>query len=85
MNENTKNDYPHEVFFSDDLTSKRAKLAFRARQLMRSKKIAETWVYDSKIFVKDNHGRISRPIRGEKDLLKFEKPPQEEANNDGDD
>ena len=85
VNENTKNDYPHEVFFSDDLTSKRAKLAFRARQLMRSKKIAETWVYDSKIFVKDNHGRISRPIRGEKDLLKFEKPPQEEANNDGND
>ena len=80
-NVNTKKDYPYPVFFTDDLTSRRAKLAFRARQLLRNKKIQETWVYDSKIFIKDNYGRISRPIRGEKDLLKYEKPLQADGDN----
>ena len=59
----------------DDLTSTRAKLAFKARQLKKAGKIEDTWVYDSKIFVKDRYSRVSPPIKGDKDLLKYEKPP----------
>ena len=53
-----KPDYPFPVFFQDDLTARRAKLAYEARQLKRSGVICDTWISNCKIIVKDNHGRI---------------------------
>ena len=79
-NVNTKDSYPYQVFFMDDLTGKRAKLAYKARELKKKEKIADTWVYDSKIFIKDNYSRISPPIRGEKDLAKYDRPPGRDDN-----
>ena len=59
--------YPTPVFLQDDLTQRRAKLAYLGRKLVQQKKIEDTWVFDSKILIKDLHNRI-RPIRNIKDL-----------------
>ena len=50
--------YPRSIYFHDDLTTKRAKLAYQARQLKRSGAILDTWVFDSKVMVKDNRSRV---------------------------
>ena len=50
--------YPRSVYFHDDLTTKRAKLAYQARQLKRSSAILDRWVFDSKVMVKDNRSRV---------------------------
>ena len=51
--------YPYKVYFQDDLTARRAKLAFEARQLKRSGAISDTWIANSKIIIKDNYNHIS--------------------------
>ena len=53
-------EFPNPVFIEDDLTAKRAKIAFEARKLKRSDHILETWVFDSKIMIKDRYGRVSQ-------------------------
>ena len=60
-------DYPTPVYFQDNLTAARAKLAFAARKMKLDGDIAETWVWDSKILVKTNAGHI-RSISSELDL-----------------
>ena len=60
--------YP--VYIGDDLTKRRATLAFRARQLRRHGFIQDTWIMNSKICAKDNRGRISQ-IYIEDDLKKL--------------
>ena len=52
--------YPSAVYISDDLTQKRAKLAFKARELRRHKRIKDTWVYDSQIMIKENNNKIAK-------------------------
>ena len=55
------------IYMSDDLTKRRATLAYRARMARRNKEIQETWVIDCKIMIKNNYGRISQ-ISSEADL-----------------
>ena len=61
---------PAKVFLCDDLTKRRAHLAFLARKLKQDSVILDTWVFDSRIFVKDKHNRVTR-INNEQDLRKF--------------
>ena len=61
---------PMKVYLCDDLTKRRAHLAFLARKLKEDNIIADTWVFDSRIFVKGKYNRISR-INHERDLSKF--------------
>ena len=42
------------VYINDDLTRERSRVAARARQLKRDKKIKDTWVRDVEIYVKNN-------------------------------
>ena len=60
-----------KIYIHDDLTKRRANLAYRARQLKNSRKIFDTWVSNCKIVVKDNYNRISL-VNDTQDLLKFE-------------
>ena len=62
--------YPKPVYFSDDLTRKRAKLAFKCRELKRLGHLKDTWVFDSRILVKDNHNRIAK-VNTVDDLRKY--------------
>ena len=59
------------VYIQDDLTKRRANLAYRARQLKKDKKIFDTWVSFCKIIVKDNYNHIN-VINDTHDLLKYE-------------
>ena len=60
----------HSVYIADDLTKRRAQMAYQARQLKRAGLIQDTWTFDSKILVKDLRNRIL-PIMTENDLSKF--------------
>ena len=60
----------YAVYIGDDLTKRRATLAFRARKLRGEGLIQDTWVMNCKIWVKDNRGRITQ-IYVEDDLKKF--------------
>ena len=66
-----QNGKEYKVFIQDDLTSRRANLAFLARQAKRSHRISDTWVSFSKVLVKDNHGRI-HTINTLQDLSEYE-------------
>ena len=59
------------VYIQDNLTKRRANLAYRARQLKKDKNIFDTWVSFCKIIVKDNYNHIS-VINDTHDLLKYE-------------
>ena len=50
--------YPYPVYFQDDLTARRAKLAYEARQLRQLGAISDTWIAHSKVIIKDNYNRI---------------------------
>ena len=63
------------IFFTDDLTASRAKLAFEARTLKRLEIISDTWVWDSKVLIKENNGRVLNVSRTT-DLARFEKERQ---------
>ena len=47
------------IFIQDDLTQRRANLAYQARQLKRNKLVMDTWISFGKIMVKDNHSLIT--------------------------
>ena len=55
----TANDTVAKVFLTDDLTKRRALLAYQARQLKREGKLSDTWVCETKIYVKDNYNHVS--------------------------
>ena len=59
-----------KVYIGDDLTKRRATLAFKARQLRNDGLIQDTWITNYKILVKNKHGRISQ-IYVEDDLKEF--------------
>ena len=71
-----KEAFKHPIYFQDDLTATRSKLAFEARRLKQANVIGDTWVWDSKILIKDKHGRIY-PINSQKDInrLSFQMQP----------
>ena len=58
------------VFVQDDLTQRRAYLAFQVRQMKRNKQILDTWVSYGKIMAKDNHSNIVT-INSTRDLSKL--------------
>ena len=66
----TQDDNTYAVYIRDDLTKRRATLAFRARKLKGEKRIQDTWVMNCKVWAKDHRGRISQ-IYTEDDLKKF--------------
>ena len=76
LNEEEEEDEDKEdLFFQDDLTAGRARLAFEARTLKRLKLIEDTWVWDSKVLIKEFNGR-TYPVTRVTDLYKFEKEKQ---------
>ena len=52
------NEYPLPIYFGDDLTKKRANLAFTARKSKTAGLIEGTWVSVCKILIKDHHQRF---------------------------
>ena len=65
-------DFPNPVFIEDDLTQRRAKLAFHARKLRRDRTITDTWVFDTKIMIKNRYGQISE-VKSEADLERLQR------------
>ena len=61
-------------FVAEDLTKKRANLAYQARQLKKDRLIKDTWSWDGRIFVTTLQGNVSVMTRV-KDLDKFRKVP----------
>lgn len=61
--------YP-SVFINEDLTRKRAKILFNARQMKRQGIIKECWSFDGRIAVKDKKDTIV-PIHSVSDLMKL--------------
>ena len=66
----TDTQFPNPVFVEDDLTQRRSKLAFHARQLRRDNIIDNTWIFDTRIMIKDLRGNISE-IKAEGDIEKL--------------
>ena len=64
-------DLHHPIFFGDDLTKRRATLAYLARLSKRDERIQDTWVSDGKILIKDWFAHIY-PINSEADLTRYE-------------
>ena len=56
-----------QVYINEDLTSKRASLAYKARSLKKENKINDCWTYTGKVLVKTNAGMI-KEIQSAKDL-----------------
>ena len=53
-----KSDISNRIFVNEDLTATGALLAYRARQLRKKGKIADTWSVNGKIVIKDNLSKI---------------------------
>ena len=59
MSEVTRQQYKGKsIFFNEDLTKARALLARDARQAKKAQKIRNTWSFDGRIMIKDNHNVI---------------------------
>ena len=65
------NGTPASVYLTDDLTKRRAQLAYQVRQLKREGKLSDTWVCDARIYIKDNHNHVSQ-INVAADFRKFD-------------
>ena len=50
--------FPFRVYISDDLTRNRARLAYKARSLVKAGKTASTWIFEGRVLLKDNHNKI---------------------------
>ena len=70
--EYTVDDETHtaKIYIGDDLTKRRAKLAYQARTLRNDNLIKDTWISNCKILVKDNFNRITQ-VNYPHDLQKF--------------
>ena len=51
---------PRPIYIQDDLTALRANIAYKARQLRNEGKLNDTWVFDSRVLVKDLHNHIKQ-------------------------
>ena len=58
------------LFLNEDLTKRRARLFWKARQLKKKRNIADAWSFDGNVFIKDNEGKIIH-IRDETHLDTF--------------
>ena len=54
------NIFSKAIYIGDDLTKRRANLAYQARLFKRNNAIKDTWVSNCKILVKNKHNRISQ-------------------------
>ena len=66
-----KEKYQRPIYFQDDLTARRAKLAYQARQLKNTGKIVDNWVIDFKVMIKDNHYGVHH-LRTEQDISQID-------------
>ena len=66
------NGHKFRIYIQDDLTCRRANLAYLARQLKNSQQISDTWIAYGKVQIKDNHGHI-KTINSQEDISKLEK------------
>ena len=46
------------VYINEDLCKARADLAYKARTARKQRLIADTWIFDGKVFVKDSAGNV---------------------------
>ena len=71
---NIKNHNQHhrdeQVYINEDMTSKTASLAYKARSLKKENKINDCWTYTGRVLVKTNAGMI-KEIQYAKDLAKY--------------
>ena len=58
------------IFVNEDLTARRASLAYLARQAKKSRRITDSWTADGKVLIKDLTNNILQ-ITSEKDLAKY--------------
>ena len=59
-----------QIFINDDLTARRSKMAYDARQLKKTKKIADCWTSFGKVVIKDLANKV-KEIRSPNDLKQF--------------
>ena len=62
-----KGNHLHDIFVNEDLTKVRSQLLFTARQMKKTKKIADCWTFDGRIFLKTN-SNIVKSVTNEEDL-----------------
>lgn len=67
LKEHNKQKSENPIFINEDLTAKRAALAFQTRTLKRKKLISDCWTFAGRVLVKTNAGLI-KEIHTEKDL-----------------
>ena len=60
----------YTVFINEDLTGRRATIAFKTRELKKQRKIQDCWTYSGRILVKDNDNNIHE-ISSDIDLKRF--------------
>ena len=60
----------NQIHVNEDLTAKRAMLAYRTRQLKRQKQIADCWTYACRVLIKTNIGTV-KEIVTDQDLPKM--------------
>ena len=58
----------HAIYINEDLTARRAKLAYDARQLKKTKKIVDCWTTYGKVMIKDSANKI-REIKSPSELV----------------
>ena len=58
------------IFINEDLTARRATIAFKTRELKKQRKIQDCWTYSGRILVKDNDNNIHE-ISSDIDLRRF--------------
>lgn len=58
------------IFINEDLTARRATIAFKTRELKKQRKIQDCWTYSGRILVKDNDNNIHE-ISSDIDLKRF--------------
>ena len=57
-----------QIWINDDLTLYRSKLAYYARVAVKEGHIAQTWCYDSKVFIKEEEGGKPKRITQKSDI-----------------
>ena len=55
---NHRSDPVKRIFVNEDLTARRANIAFETRKLKKEKKIADCWTFNGRIIIKFNRGQI---------------------------
>ena len=67
LKDHNKEHRDNQIYLNDDLTARRAKLSFDARQLKKGKKIADTWTSYGKVMLKLVNGQV-KEVKSSSDL-----------------